>query len=310
MFSMPLDFTSHVNPHTFHVELSAMYRAVSGLAGLSGKSTEDPDCCAIVQPAQDRYLNSLKSSVASYVEAMSGKPEELGGWMEALIHIGPGQQHALVESMAYDPNPVEVLKFALYQLDTTLKFERASAVRVVAFEHLIGQGASHAFKTIDAEEACLELKDKLLVVLARIVEPALPKNGDILPVWEILALENLDIALGSTPHYRYQLIGSIMVEKLCRLHRLDKILRGLRKADVIDMETRDAFARRFSVDFSVPNWIQRFMAPVISRDPEVARSIIEGGMMRLICVERTMDRYEHDLENTDCAAQDNREVVY
>ena len=310
MLSMPSDFPSHVNPHTFDVELSAMCDAASGLAGLSGKGIEDPDSYAIVHTAQDKYLNSLKSSVARYAEAMSGKPDELGAWMESLVHIGPGQQHALLESMAYAPNPVDVLKFALYQLDTTSKFERHSAISVEAFEHLIGQGASDAFKNLDFGEACLELKKRLLGALAGITETAVQKNRGILPTWEILALENLDIALTSTPRYSYQLIGSIVVEKLCRFHRLDKILRGLTKAGVIDNETRDAFATRLSVNFSVTNWIQRFIAPLISRYPEAGRSIVEGGMMRLICVERTMDRYEHDLENTDCVARDSREAVY
>lgn len=309
MYNVPVSVISNINPHGFHVQLSAMHRVASRLVLLPEKSADDIAYNAMFYRTQQSYLDSLRLSIAPYVNHVSKNPEKFIGWMASLAHIGPGQQHAVLERIAHEADSSHVLRIAADQARTALQFKNCRNDSKTKIKALISSEAADLFDM--REEYCFNTT--MIKFLSNAVVPE--SNVEFFPpadsalVWETLALENMELALMSSSRYVYQQVGSVIAERICAPRRFSKILAGLKRTHDLTVSTETILDGRRPDNFFILDWAKEFIVPIIRLNPAISLYLAEGAMMRLLCVERCMDRYDHDLDGAQDAMEIKPEAV-
>jgi hypothetical protein len=299
---------SHVNPHTFHIELSAMHRVASSSSLLTDKSEQSCAYRSMFFSTQQRYLDSLRSSIAPYTNHVPRDAGRFIEWMASLAHIGPGQQHVVLERIAHEADFPQVNHFAAQQVSAAYKFKLCSDDAKNKIALLISPEAASLFD-IKGSHSFHSMK-KLLSDFT-INGPAakcFPKRGGGLR-WETVALENMELAFMTSSKYAYQQVGSVMAERVCTPLRISKIMTGLARTSGIGRlaDTIVNIGRR--ENFLMLDWAKQFLGPLMARNPALCLYLAEGALMRLLCVERCMDRYDHELDASQVLMQNYREMV-
>ncbi|HTU63714.1 MAG TPA: iron-containing redox enzyme family protein [Polyangiales bacterium] len=117
-------------------------------------------------------------------------------------------------------------------------------------------------------------------------------------VWESLALGNLMLALAANRRYTYQSIGALGAIELTAPGRATLVNAGLKRLG-IGGEARRYFALHATLDVRhSQSWNREVLAPLVAEDPDRARFIAEGALMRLSAGQRCFARYRRELALT------------
>jgi Iron-containing redox enzyme len=124
------------------------------------------------------------------------------------------------------------------------------------------------------------------------IEPS-EDNNDI--VWEALALGNVMIALAMNRHLTYQSIGALGVIELTAPGRAEQVNLGLKRLGV-DGAARRYYALHATLDRKhYAAWSAEVLRPLVSADPDCARALAEGALLRLSVGARCFERYRREL---------------
>lgn len=113
-------------------------------------------------------------------------------------------------------------------------------------------------------------------------------------VWESLALGNLMIALAANRRYAYQSIGALGVIELTAPGRAVHVAQALRRLGM-DGKARLYFELHATLDVRHSEaWNREVIHPLVAENPETARPIAEGALLRLQAGARCFSRYRRE----------------
>lgn len=114
-------------------------------------------------------------------------------------------------------------------------------------------------------------------------------------VWEALALANLMVALAANRRYAYHSVGALGAIEMTAPGRVSKVNNGLRRLG-ISAPARSYFQLHAGLDIKHSEaWNREVIRPLVAANPEVARPIAEGALLRLNAGARCFERYRQVL---------------
>ena len=238
------------------------------------------------------FVEQFRAQVAPLAAEVPTDPDGFVAWFEALKAHGPGQGDPLFDWLEGAAS-VEDLKWFLTQ----------EAAGEAGFDDLV---AMTQVKVPD--RAKLELARNYWDEMGRgkasgMHGPMLTRTTALLgltptidaTLWQSLALANTMTAFATTRRYVYQSVGALGVVELTAPTRVALVDSGLKRVGTAP-EARKYFALHAVLDIEHSRaWNAEALAPLVAENPDCARSIAEGAIMRLICGEQCFDTYRAHL---------------
>lgn len=114
-------------------------------------------------------------------------------------------------------------------------------------------------------------------------------------LWQSLALANTMTALAATRRYVFQSLGALGVVELTAPGRVACVDAGLKRLGC-EPGLRKYFALHAQLDIQhAAGWNAEALEPIVRDQPESARFIAEGAIMRLTCGQRCFEVYRERL---------------
>ena len=238
------------------------------------------------------YVERFRSEVTQAAEAAPRDADGFIAWFEALKADGPGQYDPLFEWLAEEAG-----------LDELRWFLRQEAAGEAGFDDLV------ALTQVKLpSQPKLELARNYWDEMGRGAEggmhgPMLERTTqglDLRPsiettLWQSLALANVMTAFATTRRYAYHSIGALGAVELTAPTRVAKVAQGLKRLDV-EPRLRKYFDLHAVLDVKhSEDWNREAIRPLVAADPDCARYLAEGALMRLICGERCFAAYRQAL---------------
>jgi hypothetical protein len=238
------------------------------------------------------FVEAFRAHVADHVAALPTDPAGFIVWFGALKASGPGQWDPLFGWLEADAD-LEQMKWFLTQ----------EAAGEAGFDDLVAMTQVKL-----PARAKLELARNYWDEMGRGAMPGM--HGPMLDrtvqglglqptidgtLWQSLALANLMTAFATTRRYAYQSVGALGVVELTAPTRVSCIDAGLKRLGCAP-ELRKYFALHAHLDVEhSAAWNAEALVPLVSADPDCARYIAEGAVMRLICGEQCFETYRAHL---------------
>jgi hypothetical protein len=113
-------------------------------------------------------------------------------------------------------------------------------------------------------------------------------------VWELLALGNLMTALAANRRYAYQSIGALGAIELTAPGRAASVSQALRRLG-LSGKARLYFELHATLDVRHSEaWNREILHPLVAENPDTARPIAEGALLRLAAGARCFTRYRRE----------------
>ncbi|WP_232793249.1 iron-containing redox enzyme family protein [Caulobacter hibisci] len=253
---------------------------------------EDLDESLRMQRIEGALIEAFRAHVAPLVADVPTDPDSFIAWFEGLKDHGPGQWDPLFDWLEGQAS-LEDLKWFLTQ----------EAAGEAGFDDLV---AMTQVKVLD--RAKLELARNYWDEMGRgkaggMHGPMLTRTTETLgltptidsTLWQSLCLANVMTAFATTRRYVYQSIGALGVVELTAPTRVSCVDAGLKRVGV-SPEARKYFALHAQLDIEHSRaWNAEALHPLVANDPNCARFIAEGAVMRLICGEQCFETYRAHL---------------
>ncbi|WP_426043614.1 iron-containing redox enzyme family protein [Caulobacter sp. DWR3-1-2] len=241
---------------------------------------------------EGEFVEQFRASIAPMVADLPTDPDGFIAWFEDLKAFGPGQGDPLFDWLEVEAS-LEDLKWFLTQ----------EAAGEAGFDDLV---ALTQVKLSD--RAKLELARNYWDEMGRgnangMHGPMLTRTTAVLgltptidfTLWQSLALANAMTAFATTRRYTYQSVGALGVVELTAPGRVALVDSGLKRVGVAP-EVRKYFALHAVLDVEHSKaWNAEALIPLVTENPDCARHIAEGAVMRLICGEQCFDTYRAHL---------------
>ncbi len=241
---------------------------------------------------EGEFVEQFRAQIAPLVNNVPTDPDGFIAWFEDLKAFGPGQGDPLFDWLEAEAS-LEDLKWFLTQ----------EAAGEAGFDDLV---ALTQVKLSD--RAKLELARNYWDEMGRgnangMHGPMLARTTAVLgltptidsTLWQSLALANTMTAFATTRRYVYQSVGALGVVELTAPGRVALVDAGLKRVGVTP-EVRKYFALHAVLDVEHSKaWNAEALVPLVTENPDCARHIAEGAVMRLICGEQCFDTYRAHL---------------
>jgi hypothetical protein len=234
------------------------------------------------------FIEELRAEVQAQVASVPSDPDAFVDWFEALKEEGPGQGDPLFPWLAESASRDELRWFFEQEAAGEAGFDDLVAMTQVKlpvrpklelarnYWDEMGRGNPNGMHgpMLDALVETLE------------VRPAIETT-----VWESLSLANAMTAMATTRRYAWLSVGALGVIELTAPGRSALVASGLRRIGLTDRERR-YFDLHAVLDIKhSADWNREALRPAVEEDPDRARLIAEGALIRLRCGERCFDSY-------------------
>ena len=241
------------------------------------------------------FVEAFRGEIADRAAEAPTEADAFVAWFEQLKQVGPGQGDILFPWLA-EAADREDMRWFLEQ----------EAAGEAGFDDLV---ALTQVKVAPAR-AKLELARNYWDEMGRGSEggmhgPMLERTTqglDLRPsidgtVWESLALANTMVAFATTRRYTYQSIGALGVVELTAPGRTACVAAGLKRLGA-EPRHRKYFDLHAVLDVKhSEEWDAEVLHPIVAAQPEAARPLAEGALMRLTCGARCFEAYRERLWN-------------
>ncbi|CAN5125439.1 hypothetical protein BH09PSE2_BH09PSE2_18880 [soil metagenome] len=250
---------------------------------------------------EGEWIESLRLGVVSQAADVPTDPDGFVAWFEELKASGPGQNDALFPWLAADAT-MEELRWFLRQeaageagfddlvAMTQIKLPAKAKLELAAnYWDEMGRGSEGGMHgpMLDRTSEDLELNPSIETTL-----------------WQSLALANTMTAFAATRRYVWHSVGALGVVELTAPGRVALVAQGLKRLGVLP-RTRKYFDLHAILDVKhSADWNENALKPLVQADPECARYIAEGALMRLECGRRCFDAYREGMWGGRPWAQD------
>jgi len=234
------------------------------------------------------FLDELIADVADEAAHAPRHPDAFIRWFENLREVGPGQGDALFPWLATEATRDELRWFFEQEAAGEAGFDDLVAITQVKLPKLPKLELARNYWDEMGRGNALGMHgpmlDAMTVTLA--VEPRIENT-----VWESLCLANAMTAMATTRRHAWRSVGALGVIELTAPGRSALVAQGLRRIGLTDRERR-YFELHAALDIKHSEaWNREALHPAISEEPDRARHIAEGALVRLRCGRRCFDRY-------------------
>lgn len=236
-------------------------------------------------------MEGERAKVTAVAASAPTQPREFVDWFERLREESARQSqrffHFIAESAERDEltwlltqetaggeSLADLLALTQLQLPWRSKLEAARC-----YWDEMGQGEAAA------------MPSRILAGLAREVS----SEGIEPCVVELVARNNLMLALASNRHYAYQSIGALGVLEL-GMSGPNRSLSAASKRLGLSLEAVAYFASRSKLSIlRAHSWLYDVVLPLVAQDARIAHAVAEGALMRLAAEAACYGRYEREL---------------
>lgn len=233
------------------------------------------------------FVERVREEVALGAAAAPSDPDGFVAWFEGLQQSGPGQNDVLFPWLAEQAGMQEMRWYLLQEVAGEAGFDDLVAYTQVKMP----------------TQAKLELARNYWDEMGRGNEGgmhgpmlgALADKLDLKPtipgtVWPALALGNTLVAFATNRRYAYHAVGALGAVELTAPARSAHVAAGLKRLGV--GRERQYFALHATLDVKhSAAWNAEVLRPLVQADPDCARYIAEGALMRLLCGQRCFETY-------------------
>lgn len=248
---------------------------------------------------EGEWIESFRGGVSERASEAPTTPDEFVAWFETLKETGPGQGDALFPWLAEEAD-ISQMRWFLEQ----------EAAGEAGFDDLVALAQVKVTPRVKMELAANywdemgrgnlggmhgPMLDRLVKALE--LEPTIEKT-----VWQSLALANCMTAFSTTRRYAYHAIGALGVVELTAPDRSAATAKGLKRLGV-EPKVRKYFDLHAVLDVKhSETWNEQCFKPLVEENPECARWLAEGALMRLSCGAQCFEAYRERLWRAPAAA--------
>lgn len=263
---------------------------------------QPPDWQAALEEEHDmrllegRLIEHLRQDIAPHLADVPREAEAFMDWFEALRDRGPGQGDPLFPWLAQEATYDEMRWFLSQEVAGEAGFDDLVALTQI---RLPAQAKLELARNYWDEMGRGNLKGMHGPMLARVAEAfdIQPVIEDI--VWESHALANLMLGLAANRRYAFQSVGALGVIEMTAPTRVCHVDAGLQRLGV-EPHVRQYFSIHAALDIRHSEaWNREAIHPLVSENPDFARPIAEGALMRLAAGARCFERYRRELAVSD-----------
>ena len=221
-------------------------------------------------------------------------PSDVDGfiaWFEALKDSGPGQKESLFPWLAEEAPREAMVWFLTQEVAGEAGFDDLVAMTQVKLPTQAKLELARNYWDEMGQGKRGGMHGPMLEALAH--ELGITPGGAV--VWESLALGNLMTALAMNRRYTYHSVGALGAIELTAPRRAVHVNAGLKRLGV-GGEARRYFALHATLDVKHSiAWNREVLRSLVAENPETARAIAEGALMRLEAGRRCFERYRAKL---------------
>jgi hypothetical protein len=241
---------------------------------------------------EGQFVEQERVAMQSRLARLPTDADAFMQWFEDLRYNGPGQGDALFPWLEEKAGLEQMRWFLTQEVAGEAGFDDLVALTQVRFPvqpklemannywDEMGRGHANGMHGPMLERAVNVLRLK-------------PTIDDT--VWEALALANLMVALAANRRYAYHSVGALGAIEMTAPGRVSKVNEGLRRLG-ISAPARSYFQLHAGLDIKHSEaWNREVIRPLVAANPEVARPIAEGALLRLNAGARCFERYRRVL---------------
>jgi len=238
------------------------------------------------------YVEAERRAIAPLLDAVPRDVDGFMAWFEALKLTGPGQNDALFPWLAKRATMPQMQWFLTQEVAGEAGFDDLVALTQLRLPTQAKLELARNYW----DEMGRGREDGMHGPMLEATARELGLKPDIeTTVVEALALANMMLALASSRRYAYQSLGALGVVELTAPGRVALVNEGLRRLGV-SVRGRRYFQLHAGLDIRHSEaWNREAIRPIVATEPEAARLIAEGALLRLRCGERCFERYRSEL---------------
>lgn len=238
---------------------------------------------------EGEFIESERQHIQQYLIHMPQDAESFTRWFENLKEEAPGQGDALFTWLATKATMQEMCWFLRQEAAGEAGFDDLVAMTQVKFPvqaklelarnywDEMGRGYENSMHGLMLENTIRDLG----------LNPTIQDT-----IWESLALANLMMAMAVNRRYAYQSIGALGAIELTAPTRVGHVNDGLKRLNV-SFETRKYFQLHAKLDIKhSKEWNKEVIYSLVKSNPQTAKPIAEGALMRLCCGAKCYEAYK------------------
>jgi hypothetical protein len=247
---------------------------------------------ARLQQLEGAFVESLREEVALACADVPTDAESFVTWFESLRDWGPGQGDPLFPWLAHEATLEDFRSFLTQEAAGEAGFDDLTAMTLVKMPSQPKLELANNFWDEMGRGNAKGMHGPMLADLVSELQlrPTIEET-----VWESLALANAMTALATNRRYAWHSIGALGAIELTAPGRSRAVADGLRRLGIRG-KARRYFELHAVLDLRhSDDWNAKVLAPLVKEDPNRARAIAEGALIRLRAGERCFERYRSEL---------------
>jgi len=234
------------------------------------------------------FVEHERRGIVALLADVPSEPDGFISWFEGLKSTGPGQGDGLFPWLAEHATFEEMRWFLHQEVAGEAGFEDLVALTQLKMPERAKLELARNYWDEMGRGNAMGMHGPMLGRLSTAFGVA-PTPEDT--VWEALALGNLMTALAANRRYAYQSIGALGVIELTAPGRAVDVGQALRRLG-LDGKARLYFELHATLDVRHSEaWNREILRPLVTQNPETARVIAEGALLRLKAGGRCFARY-------------------
>ncbi len=237
---------------------------------------------------EGNFVESERQHIQQYLVHMPQEAESFMRWFENLREEAPGQGDILFPWLATEATMEQTCWFLQQEAAGEAGFDDLVALSQIKlptqaklemarnYWDEMGRGHQNSMHGLMLEKTVKNLR----------LTPTIDET-----VWESLALANLMLAMAINRRYAYQSIGALGAVEMTAPTRVGYVNEGLKRLNV-DFDTRKYFQLHATLDVKHSNaWNKEVIFSLVKSNPQTAKPIAEGALMRLCSGARCYEKY-------------------
>jgi hypothetical protein len=282
-----------IDPQTFHATL-ARFNKTRTAVGVPFSGWEAAERVSLeLRLLEGKFLEELRLSVSALIKDAGATPDSFVAWFESLMTRGPGQNHPLFYWLAHHASEEEMKWFLTQEAAGEAGFDDLVAYTQVKLPARAKLECARNYWDEMGRGKPKAMHGPLLETMVKLLDlrPSIEST-----VWESLALANTMLGLATARRYTYHSLGALGVIELTAPWRAEKVAIGMRRLG-FPRKARAYFDLHAKIDvLHAREWINEIIRPLVADNPESARFIAEGAVMRMRCGQLCFDRYSREME--------------
>jgi hypothetical protein len=240
---------------------------------------------------EGNFVERERFRLAAELERVPSEADAFVAWFETLKQNGPGQRDPLFPWLAQSASFEDMRWFLHQEVAGEAGFEDLVALTQVKMPDRAKLELARNYWDEMGRGNASGMHGPMLGRLAAAFSLApVPETT----VWELLALGNLMTALAANRRYAYQSIGALGAIELTAPGRAASVSQALRRLG-LSGKARLYFELHATLDVRHSEaWNREVLRPIVAENPNAARPIAEGALLRLTAGARCFARYRRE----------------